>query len=204
MVLSEYKDVINTIHLNSENCLILHPHNPFSYFKNNIMEEIEIGIKYGVKRYVLHMNKWKFNVKNRQEKYINMIIVNLKELSIELEKYDVDIFIENLYEPLPFYEELFEEVCKNNLNRIHHTFDFGHAKVWGEYNIENYFRYLKKLKYEYQRKFHFHVHTNNGLFDEHKSFLEGVDTLKLPTVIELWDFFNSTGLICQEPKNLYI
>ena len=31
-----------------------------------------------------------------------------------------------------------------------------------------------------------------------------ITTVKLPTVTELWDFFNSTGLICQEPKNLYI
>lgn len=176
-ILKEYNDLITTIHLNSANCLVLHPNKDFSRtLKENIIKEIQNGTKYGIKRYVLHLNSYKLNVASLEQVNIDLVISRLKELSIILEEYDVEIFIENLYEPLTFYKKLFKTIFENKLNRIHHTFDFGHAKVWGEHDIEEYFEYLKVLKYDYNMKFHFHVHTNNGLYDEHKSFLEGINT----------------------------
>jgi len=175
-ILKENQNIINTIHLNSQNCILLYPNKDFSYFKDNIIKEIEIGNKYGIKRFVLHMNRYKLNTIHHSERFFDLIIPLLEELEIELKKKDSEIFIENLYEPLSFYQELFKRIHEKRLNRIHYTFDFGHAKCWSGDNIEEWFEYLRILKNKYNRKFHFHVHTNNGLFDEHKSFLQGNNT----------------------------
>jgi len=171
---------LNTIHL-SRKCNVHLKNKTFEEHKGNIFNEIERGVSYGIYRFVLHMNIEKFNMKKNERKDIIKVLLErlseINEFSKKMDKNDkkVEIFIENLFEPLYFYKELFEEINELELDRINFCFDIGHAKIWSKDTLENWLLFLKIMKNDYKKNFHFHIHFNAGLKDQHLSFEESIN-----------------------------
>ncbi len=88
-----------------------------------------------------------------------------------LEERGFEIYIENTYEPLSFYDALFERLSGEGCRHFNFCFDIGHAKIWSDARFDEWMRFLYQLKQQ-GLKIHFHLHANRGLRDEHLSFVE--------------------------------
>lgn len=82
-------------------------------------------------------------------------------------KNDFELYIENTYHSVDFYKDLFRMIRKAGWDRLHFTFDVGHAKVWSGAPVSNWLNFLDE-----REKLHFHLHCNAGKHDQHLSLLE--------------------------------
>lgn len=85
--------------------------------------------------------------------------------------HDFDLHLENTYEPTGFYRTLFDRIKAAGFRHIHYCFDLGHAKVWSGETFPAWMDLLDSLQSDGFR-IHFHLHANQGLGDEHLSFVE--------------------------------
>jgi len=176
----EKSQYLNTIHL-SKNSKLYIAHKTFDQHKHIIFEEIKRGVSYGVYRFVLHPNDYNFNLSNThyKDKIISLLIERLTEVNEFVNKLNsnkkVEIYIENMFDPIELFKELFKEIDNIKLDNINFCFDIGHAKVWSGTNLEEWIEFLDILKNKYNKKFHFHIHFNLGLGDQHLSFEEAVE-----------------------------
>lgn len=107
-------------------------------------------------------------------------------------EYQHPVHIENTYHNLEFYRWFFELVERLELRYIHHCFDIGHAKIWSQEKLPQWVLWLRDLA-DRGFRIHFHLHANNGLADQHLSFVEAevsgmnrVDSYTLK-----WDYFEA-------------
>lgn len=102
------------------------------------------------------------------------------------------IHIENTYHNLEFYRWFFDLVERLELPHIHHCFDIGHAKIWSQEKLPQWILWLRELAGRGFR-IHFHLHANNGLADQHLSFVEteasGMNHADSYTL--KWDYFEA-------------
>ncbi|QLQ31949.1 MAG: sugar phosphate isomerase/epimerase [Candidatus Thiothrix singaporensis] len=102
------------------------------------------------------------------------------------------IHIENTYHNLEFYRWFFDLVERLELRHIHHCFDIGHAKIWSLEKLPQWFLWLRELA-DRGFRIHFHLHANNGLADQHLSFVEteaaGMNRADSYTL--KWDYFEA-------------
>lgn len=81
------------------------------------------------------------------------------------------IHIENTFHSLDFYVRLMNLITRNGYDQLHFCFDIGHAKVWSEQTLPMWLDFLYRLDQRAIR-IHFHLHANQGMSDEHLSFIE--------------------------------
>lgn len=84
-----------------------------------------------------------------------------------LEKSKTLIAIENISEPTPYIFLRLKE--KINNEKLIFCFDFGHHNVYSTISFKEWLFYLKK----YTNRLHFHLHDNEGIFDQHLPIGEG-------------------------------
>lgn len=158
-------------------------HNDYSVFElshQNGLEKLERDIKlakkYGARYAVMHTAK---SPMSRREAYHKTALEHLygqfAKLDALCRKHGFAIHLENTYESLPFYRELFAGLRERGIETVNFCFDLGHAKVWSNESFEEWMVFLEELKAS-GRKLHFHLHCNRGLYDEHLSLPE-VETL---------------------------
>ncbi len=84
--------------------------------------------------------------------------------------YGLGLHIENTFHALPFYRELCASLLGQRGRALHLCFDLGHAKVWSEESLAEWLAFLASQA-EIGARLHFHLHANQGLADEHLSFV---------------------------------
>jgi sugar phosphate isomerase/epimerase len=143
--------------------------------KERIFQGLEITKELGGKYVVFHGN---FIPLIGQESYRkNWIAQNADFWSEILEKYDVTVLLENLWEPAP---ELFREILeKVSSPRLKICFDTGHANVFSKVPLESWFAVLE------DDIVYMHVNDNQGDVDSELVPGEGnIDWPKLSDLIE--------------------
>jgi sugar phosphate isomerase/epimerase len=123
--------------------------------RNRIYRNLEIARALSAKYIVFHGN---FNPLIRHEGYRkNWVKQNALFWSEVLEKYQIIILLENLWEPTPkMFRKLSDEV---NSARLKICFDTGHANIFSEAPLEEWFAVLgEDIAYV-------HVNDNNGDVD---------------------------------------
>lgn len=81
------------------------------------------------------------------------------------------LHIENTHHDVAFYRQLFSRIAGAGLRHIHFCFDIGHGKLWSTDRLADWISFLKDLQGQ-GFALHFHLHNNQGLADEHLSFIE--------------------------------
>ena len=153
-------------------------HGPFRRFNMAIMtndswektwksyeESFKIAQKYKPKYMVLHSNEALINVEITEE--LKKRILEKIDKIVKLgKKYDIEVAVENvgLNKSMIFSQEEYENIIlENNYAAL---IDIGHAFInnWDIYSL------IKKLK---NNIIGFHLHNNDGKYDQHKSIGEG-------------------------------
>lgn len=95
-------------------------------------------------------------------------------------EYGHPVHLENTFHTLPFYRWFFERIVEMELPHVHVCFDLGHAHIWSHETLAQWLDWLAGLQTQGKR-LHFHLHVNNGLADQHLSFVEtGLDSSQAP------------------------
>lgn len=156
------------MHFNHNEYGILELHKHEALFK----KEIHAAKRYNAPYAIIHTARTPMS---RREAYrhtlFKTLMENFKRANDICEKENFDLYLENTYQDLNFYAEMFEHITSEGLNHINFCFDIGHAKVWSMQRFEEWFEFLLALKGK-GYKLHFHLHQNRGLYDEHLSFKE--------------------------------
>jgi sugar phosphate isomerase/epimerase len=143
--------------------------------KDRIFQNLEIAKALNTKYVVFHGN---FNPLIRHDGYKkNWIRQNAIFWSEVLDKYPITVVLENLWEPMP---EIFKELLDGvNSSRLKICFDVGHANIFSEVSLEEWFAVLgEDIVY-------MHVNDNKGDFDNELALGEGnIDWRKFSDLIE--------------------
>ena len=153
---------------------------------------------------VTHIHKWPVSLRpafrETLEAHLTQQLLMLERYCVE---YDHPVHIENTFHPLSFYRWFFGVVERLELRYIHCCFDIGHAKIWSQESLPQWFQWLHELESKGVH-LHFHLHANNGLADQHLSFVES-ETLGLNAAddyTQAWDYFTAIAeLHRQFPDN---
>jgi sugar phosphate isomerase/epimerase len=134
-----------------------------------LKEELNFAYTLNAKYVILHGTSRERKT-NQLDKVIDNICTNSQKL---MTVSPIPFCIENSYEDLEFYEQLFEKLPK----KVGFCCDIGHFKVhdkgYGSVQFQQRLTtFLHKLNKE-GRIIHFHIHDNNGLKDQHLTLLEG-------------------------------
>jgi hypothetical protein len=142
----------------------------FSDFsKEDIEYELHIGRLLGSKKFIFHPEKHDAPKKTQyQANLLGDYFEKLIELSSML-KNDEKIYIENVRFEIEFYKSFFKLIHINGIKNIGFCFDIGHAKVFSGYNFEKWYQFLLFLDGK-EIDIYFHVHANEGSYDEHKPY----------------------------------
>jgi Xylose isomerase-like TIM barrel len=136
--------------------------------------DLEFASKIGAKRVVIHPYKYPFPRKKlAQKRVIEALIPELEGISNLLKARDIMVHIENTFDEADFYLALFEAIRSKGISNIGFCFDIGHARVWSALSFDKWFKYLENID-EMGFEIHFHIHANNGMFDDHLPFLPSV------------------------------
>lgn len=145
-----------------------------------IKEEISVADKLGAHKKIMHAT-------NKECKQYNagyQIEVISKNSEFFLED---NIFIENTYEDIDFQERL--------LNRIDpligFVLDIGHVKVHSKVENEKWIELMKK-EFDKGRQLHFHIHDNDGTYDQHK-LLQFRPSQQSKFFIDLYKLFGTSS-----------
>lgn len=76
------------------------------------------------------------------------------------------LFLENTFQSLDFYRKLFEQIQ----DKMDFCFDIGHARLWSKADFSEWKDFLHLLQ-ERGHQLHFHLHSNDGVYDRHESFV---------------------------------
>jgi hypothetical protein len=114
-------------------------------------------------------------------------------------EYDHPVHIENTFHSLAFYQWLFEMVERLELRYVHCCFDLGHAKIWSPESLPQWLQWLHELEGKGVR-LHFHLHANNGLTDQHLTFVESesLGLNRADDYTQAWDYFTALAQLHQQ------
>jgi len=155
-----------------------------------LLKIIDISNQIDSELIVMHINYDPIYYEEYFEKWIERTTDFLKKL---LKKSKNLIAIENISEPTPYIFLRLKE--KINDEKLIFCFDFGHHNVYSIISFKEWLFYLKK----YTRRIHFHIHDNEGLFDQHLPIGQGNINWE-----EVFDYLNSLDLelsFTLEPHN---
>lgn len=124
-------------------------------------------------------DKWKYSF--RKELWLEKSLGTWNELLKRAEKINVKISIENIFEEEP--EGLMMLVDRVSSPLFGICFDTGHFNLFSKSSLEEWFSVLGSKIFE------FHLHDNNGSFDEHLAIFDGsFDFKKLFNLIDNKDY----------------
>ncbi len=114
-------------------------------------------------------------------------------------EYDHPVHIENTFHSLAFYRWLFELVERLELRYVHCCFDIGHAKIWSPESLPQWLQWLHELESKGVR-LHFHLHANNGLTDQHLTFVESesLGLNRADDYTQAWDYFTALAQLHEQ------
>lgn len=164
-----------------QNQIIFHTnYNNFDYYKYiknkktiiNFYKEIKQAIKLNASKAIYHLEFSdplpKFN--NNKNKILEIYKEIFNKLYKEIPKAkNIIISIENTISDIEWYEFIVLELKKEGFN-VGFTLDIGHAKIWSNKNKKEWENILDKLV-KNNIPLHFHIHKNNGMFDEHRAIM---------------------------------
>jgi len=131
--------------------------------EDRVEKSIKLAKKLNCKGVVFHTNYIDFMAGSKiyKESYLKLN----SEFYIKMaNKYDIDIYIENMFDQTP--DMLFELVKRCNHEKINVCLDFAHANI-SKTPIDVWFNKLKKyIK-------HIHLNDNDGLIDSHSEIGKG-------------------------------
>lgn len=156
------------VHFNHKQYAIVNIDRDRERFATDMQAAKALGATYGIQ----HISSTPMT---KQEGYaarmFGTLMSLIEETEILCEENGFDIYLENTYEPLGFYEKLYSAIRERGFSHIHFCFDIGHAKVWSGRTFDDWMHFLSSLQSE-EFSIHFHLHANRGLGDEHLSFVE--------------------------------
>jgi len=126
---------------------------------------------------VLHATSEESKILEEQEQ-IDIICKNYEYVK-KMSKFP--IYIENTYEDINFYQNLFKSIDIS----ANFTFDIGHKKIHSTAHNMKWIDFCDSLLYE-NRNLHFHIHDNEGFKDKHKpvSFYKDKKTIDFIQVLK--------------------
>lgn len=141
-------------------------------------ESIKLAKLLNCKGVVFHTNYINFMAKspNYKEQYLKL---NSEFYLKMVKKYDIDIYIENMFDQDP--DMLLELVERCNNEKINVCLDFAHANI-SNVSLEEWFYKLKKyIK-------HIHLNDNDGIIDSHSEIGKGnINFKKIKELVSLLD-----------------
>ncbi|KOR33494.1 hypothetical protein TI05_00630 [Achromatium sp. WMS3] len=138
---------------------------------------------------VLHLSWFPMTVRKvLQPAFKQHLLDNLERAEALCVKYDYRLYIENSFEILSFYREIFTQITNHNLDHLDFCFDIGHAKVWSQETLDEWLNFMDDLIQE-GFNLHIHLHANSGLSDEHLSIMEAQER----DLLKPDNFFNPYG-----------
>lgn len=156
------------VHFNHKHYAIVNIDRARDTFAKDIEAAKHLGATYAIQ----HISSTPMTKQNGYvERMYDTLLELIEQTESLCETHDFNIYIENTYEPLAFYEKLYTAILERGCRHIHFCFDIGHAKVWGGHNFADWMHFLSKLQ-SMGFSLHFHLHANRGLGDEHLSFVE--------------------------------
>lgn len=124
-------------------------------------------------------DKWKYSFK--KDLWLEKSLITWNELLKRAEKLNIKIAIENIYEEDP--EGLMMLVERVSSPYFGICFDTGHFNLFSKSSLEEWFSALG------DKIFEFHLHDNNGSFDEHSAIFNGnFDFRRLFNLIDRKDY----------------
>lgn len=143
----------------------------------------EIVDKINPRYLIIHATSKESKIYSEEEQIDNICenFIKLKEL------FKRDIFIENTYEDIPFYTKLFKKADKS----MGFVCDIGHLKVHSKKSQYEWLTFLKDLN----RPLHFHIHDNNGIYDQHKTISELNNKEVISFIKTLQETFNTNFIL---------
>jgi sugar phosphate isomerase/epimerase len=140
--------------------------------ETQLREQFAMAKAIGSDYSVTHIHKWPVSqrpaFRDALEKHL---VKQLQLLERFCAEYDHPVHIENTFHPLAFYRWFFGIVERLELRYVHVCFDIGHAKVWSPESLPEWMQWLHERE-ENGLRLHFHLHANNGLTDQHLTFVE--------------------------------
>lgn len=153
-----------------------------------LSNELNLAEKIGAKKIIIHPHRFPFPRKiSAQKVAIQMLINEIGGISEMLKSFSITAYIENTFDEASFYRALFEEIKGNNIENFGFCFDIGHAKVWSCGDFSHWMRLLYDLE-DMHISLHSHLHSNDGVFDEHMPFIPSV----LESLRQQDDFLNKS------------
>ena len=139
---------------------------------NDLHVEFERAVLLGSDYSIMHASRQPMTLRREHwPRLMDQFGRDLECIQAVCEEFDHELYVENSFHSIEFYEALFEQVDVRGLSRIQLCFDFGHAKVWSNQSLSDWLAFLGRQQRK-GRKLHFHLHANSGLKDEHLSFVE--------------------------------
>ena len=139
-----------------------------------LSHDLELATKIGAKRIIIHPHRFPFPKKLSAQKIaVSMMVNEISGISQMLSSLGVVAYIENTFDDSGFYRLLFEEIKRRNIDNFGFCFDMGHAKVWSSGSFAHWMRFLYDIN-DMGLPLHSHLHSNDGVFDEHLPFTEEV------------------------------
>ena len=133
--------------------------------------QLEQSVKWGAKYAITHVSREPMTVRlEYRTRLMDRLLANTQLMDEICGEFGFALHIENTFHQLDFYQEYFAAVGRAEISRIHHCFDIGHAKVWSTASLSDWLDLLDRLSDDGLR-LHFHLHANQGLADDHLSFL---------------------------------
>lgn len=146
---------------------------------------------------IMHAHKYSLSQRPAfREALGEHLVRQLRLLERFCTEYDHPVHIENTFHSLAFYRWLFELVERLELRYVHCCLDIGHAKIWSPESLP---QWLHELEGKGVR-LHFHLHANNGLTDQHLTFVESesLGLNRADDYTQTWDYFTALAQLHQQ------
>lgn len=154
---------------------------------------VETSLKLGSAYSITHVGTTPMSSRPQcREAMFDHLLENLILMDTICVNYGYHIFIENTFQNIAFYHRLCQLIQVAGLHCLHFCFDMGHAKVWSDNTLSQWFTFLDERQ-QCGMQLHVHLHTNRGLDDEHLSFMEA-DTMGLTATdwfTEIRDYYQA-------------
>lgn len=173
------------VHLSTKNTVMRY-NKTQTQWQEELLKEISLAKQVGAEYCIIHDSKYPPSIRQEEE-----FIERLADGAEELMRFSpLPLYMENTFAGTSYYRKLFRAL-KGRLNFV---YDIGHSKVWSNNSFEEWFGLLLELQ-QLDIKFHFHLHNNNGIFDQHLPFTTLPDPETEAFAIQLLNHFHESSFI---------
>ena len=139
--------------------------------ESDLREQLALAERLGASFVITHLSLDPMTLRlDKREALLDKLSSGLGFAHRVCQDYGLDLHIENTYHGLAFYRWVHQGVLARGIHDTHLCFDIGHAKVWSTDSLQGWLDLLADLG-DSGRRLHFHLHANQGLSDEHLSFV---------------------------------